>query len=59
MVPPMQIEHILKRDGRVVGFDAGKIAQAIAAAGRSTGELEPHAARALAATVAEAPDARR
>ena len=50
----MQIEHILKRDGRVVGFDAGKIAQAIAAAGRSTGELEPHAARALAATVAEA-----
>lgn len=50
----MQIEHILKRDGRVVGFDAGKIAQAIAAAGRSTGELDPRAAQALAATVAEA-----
>ncbi|MBR8656500.1 ribonucleoside triphosphate reductase [Achromobacter sp. Marseille-Q0513] len=50
----MQIEHILKRDGRVVGFDAGKIAQAIAAAGRSTGELDPRAAQALAATVAAA-----
>ena len=49
----MEIQHILKRDGRVVAFDSEKIAQAMAAAGQSTGELDLHGARALTGTVIE------
>ncbi len=47
----MEIQHILKRDGRVVAFDSEKIAQAMAAAGQSTGELDLQGARALTGTV--------
>ncbi len=47
----MEIQHILKRDGRVVAFDSEKIAQAMAAAGQSTGELDLQGARALTDTV--------
>ena len=47
----MEIQHILKRDGRVVAFDSEKIAQAIAAAGQSTGELDLAEARKLTRTV--------
>ena len=43
----MHIQHILKRDGRVVAFDRDKIAHAIAAAGQSTGELDLAGAQAL------------
>ncbi|MGE8613628.1 MAG: ribonucleoside triphosphate reductase [Achromobacter veterisilvae] len=43
----MHIQHILKRDGRVVAFDRDKIVQAIAAAGQSTGELDLPGAQAL------------
>lgn len=43
----MPIQHILKRDGRVVAFDRDKIAHAIAAAGNSTGELDQAGAQAL------------
>ncbi|WP_278486162.1 ribonucleoside triphosphate reductase [Achromobacter insolitus] len=43
----MHIQHILKRDGRVVAFDREKIAQAMAAAGQSTGELDLAGAQAL------------
>jgi len=43
----MHIQHILKRDGRVAAFDRDKIAQAMAAAGQSTGELDLAGARAL------------
>ncbi|WP_447919555.1 ribonucleoside triphosphate reductase [Achromobacter aegrifaciens] len=47
----MHIQHILKRDGRVVAFDRDKIAQAMAAAGQSTGELDLSDAQALTDTV--------
>jgi ribonucleoside-triphosphate reductase len=47
----MEIQHILKRDGRVVAFDSEKIAQAMAAAGQSTGELDLQRARTLTDTV--------
>jgi len=47
MVSVMHIQHILKRDGRVVAFDRDKIVQAIAAAGQSTGELDLAGAQAL------------
>ncbi|KRC68264.1 anaerobic ribonucleoside-triphosphate reductase [Achromobacter sp. Root83] len=47
----MQIQHILKRDGRVVAFDRDKIAQAMAAAGQSTGELDLAGAQALTGAV--------
>lgn len=50
----MQLEHILKRDGRVVEFDRAKIAAAIAAAGHSTGELDADVAQALTAAVIDA-----
>ncbi|MGE8659234.1 MAG: ribonucleoside triphosphate reductase [Achromobacter sp.] len=50
----MQLQHILKRDGRVVAFDRAKIAAAIAAAGRGTGELDADVAQALTAAVIEA-----
>lgn len=50
----MQLQHILKRDGRVVAFDRDKIAAAIAAAGRGTGELDADVARALTSAVIEA-----
>lgn len=50
----MQLQHILKRDGRVVAFDRAKIAAAIAAAGRGTGELDADVAQALTGTVIEA-----
>ncbi|MCP1403595.1 ribonucleoside triphosphate reductase [Achromobacter insolitus] len=43
----MHIQHILKRDGRVAAFDREKIAQAMAAAGQSTGELDLAGAQAL------------
>ncbi|SSW67728.1 ribonucleoside triphosphate reductase [Achromobacter agilis] len=47
----MHIQHILKRDGRVAAFDRDKIAQAIAAAGQSTGELDQAGAQALTEAV--------
>ncbi|QVQ28549.1 ribonucleoside triphosphate reductase [Achromobacter deleyi] len=47
----MQIQHILKRDGRIVAFDRDKIAQAMAAAGQSTGELDLADAQALTGAV--------
>ncbi|MGS1107329.1 ribonucleoside triphosphate reductase [Achromobacter anxifer] len=47
----MHIQHILKRDGRVAEFDRDKIAQAMAAAGSSTGELDLAGAQALTDTV--------
>jgi len=47
MVSVMHIQHILKRDGRVAAFDRDKIAQAMAAAGQSTGELDLPGAQAL------------
>lgn len=50
----MQLQHILKRDGRVVAFDRDKIAAAIAAAGRGTGELDAEVAQALTGAVIEA-----
>lgn len=50
----MQLERILKRDGRVVEFDRAKIAAAIAAAGHSTGELDADVAQALTAAVIDA-----
>ncbi|QEQ23587.1 ribonucleoside triphosphate reductase [Achromobacter xylosoxidans] len=50
----MQLQHILKRDGRVVAFDRDKIAAAIAAAGRGTGELDADVAQALTGAVIEA-----
>lgn len=50
----MQLQHILKRDGRVVAFDRAKIAAAIAAAGRGTGELGADVAQALTGAVIEA-----
>jgi len=43
----MHIQHILKRDGRVVAFDRDKIALAMAAAGQSTGELDLAGAQSL------------
>ena len=43
----MKIEHIRKRDGRNAAFQPGKIAAAITAAGQSTGEFDPEAARLL------------
>ncbi|CUI44524.1 Anaerobic ribonucleoside-triphosphate reductase [Achromobacter xylosoxidans] len=54
MVSEMQLQHILKRDGRVVAFDRDKIAAAIAAAGRGTGELDADVAQALTGAVIEA-----
>jgi len=51
MVSVMHIQHILKRDGRVAEFDRDKIAQAMAAAGNSTGELDLAGAQALTDTV--------
>lgn len=50
----MQLQHILKRDGRVVDFDRAKIAAAIAAAGRGTGELDDDVAQALTGAVIDA-----
>ena len=47
----MHIQHILKRDGRVAAFDRDKIAQAMAAAGSSTGELDLAGAQVLTDTV--------
>ena len=47
----MHIQHILKRDGRVAAFDRNKIAQAMAAAGSSTGELDLAGAQVLTDTV--------
>lgn len=47
----MHIQHILKRDGRVAVFDRDKIAQAMAAAGSSTGELDLAGAQVLTDTV--------
>ena len=47
----MQLQHILKRDGRVVAFDRDNIAAAIAAAGRGTGELDADVAQALTGAV--------
>ena len=52
----MEIQHILKRDGRVVAFDSDKIAQAMAAAGQSTGELDLAGARTLTRAVVAALD---
>ncbi|GAB1579796.1 ribonucleoside triphosphate reductase [Bordetella petrii] len=44
-------QQILKRDGRVVDFDASKIVQAIAAAGNATGEIDATRAGMLGARV--------
>ncbi|HEX7724680.1 MAG TPA: ribonucleoside triphosphate reductase [Candidatus Paceibacterota bacterium] len=43
--------HIMKRDGRVVPFDANKIQSAITKAGSSTGEFDAGVASTLAAEV--------
>lgn len=37
----MHPQHVMKRDGTLAVFDAGKIRQALAAAGRATGEFDP------------------
>ncbi|OZI42707.1 ribonucleoside triphosphate reductase [Bordetella genomosp. 5] len=47
----MKIEHIRKRDGRNAAFEPGKIAAAIAAAGRSTDEFDQDTAQRLAGHV--------
>ncbi len=44
---------LLKRNGREVPFDPGKIERAIAAAGQATGEFDPQQAQALAERVVE------
>lgn len=43
--------QIIKRDGRVVSFDAQKIVNAIAKAGKATGEFDEKVARRLAGRV--------
>ena len=43
MVP----QHVIKRDGRIVAFDFGKICQAIAAAGAASGEFDAATAEGL------------
>ncbi len=47
----MTPQQILKRDGRIVDFDASKIVQAIAAAGSATGEIDAARAGMLGARV--------
>lgn len=47
MVP----QHVIKRDGRIVGFDSDKIAQAIALAGAATEEFDKAVAERLAELV--------
>lgn len=47
----MTPQQILKRDGRIVDFDASKIVQAIAAAGSATGEIDAARAGTLGARV--------
>ncbi|WP_374538098.1 ribonucleoside triphosphate reductase [Chitinimonas taiwanensis] len=37
----MHPQHVMKRDGTLAVFDQGKIQQALAAAGRATGEFDP------------------
>src|SRR3546814_107842 len=49
--PTMMPQEILKRDGRVVGFDGAKIVHAIAAAGQASGEVDAAAAEILGARV--------
>ncbi|GHD64190.1 ribonucleoside triphosphate reductase [Jeongeupia chitinilytica] len=44
-------QYVIKRDGRIVAFDADKIARAIAAAGRASGEFDTDWAHALSVTV--------
>ncbi|WP_432723337.1 ribonucleoside triphosphate reductase [Jeongeupia wiesaeckerbachi] len=44
-------QYVIKRDGRIVAFDADKIALAIAAAGRASGEFDADWAQALSGTV--------
>ncbi|AOY00842.1 ribonucleoside triphosphate reductase [Jeongeupia sp. USM3] len=44
-------QYVIKRDGRIVAFDAEKIGRAIAAAGRASGEFDTDWAHALAVTV--------
>ncbi len=46
-------QHIIKRDGRLVPFDARKIIQAVAAAGAETGEFKRDEAARLAFRAAE------
>src|SRR5437763_358271 len=46
-------QNILKRDGRLVPFDAKKVIQAIAAAGTDTGEFKREEAARLAWRVTE------
>ena len=40
-------ENIVKRDGRIVGFDSAKITAAIAKAGKASGEFEEKEAKKL------------
>jgi ribonucleoside-triphosphate reductase len=47
--PPAAPGHVLKRDGRLVPFDLGKIAAAIAKAGAASGEFGADEAARLAA----------
>jgi anaerobic ribonucleoside-triphosphate reductase len=44
-------EHIKKRDGKIVKFDASKITSAIAKAAKATGEFKLEEARALTSKV--------
>lgn len=39
--------HVIKRDGRITPFDAGKIASALARAAQATGEFDPAQAQRL------------
>jgi ribonucleoside-triphosphate reductase (formate) len=50
-------QYVLKRDGRIVPFDAGKITEALIKAGAATGEFNAHKARKLSQlVVAQLPD---
>lgn len=50
-------QYVLKRDGRIVPFDAGKITEALIKAGAVTGEFNAHKARKLSQlVVAQLPD---
>ncbi|MBM3117642.1 ribonucleoside triphosphate reductase [Jeongeupia naejangsanensis] len=44
-------QYVIKRDGRIVAFDAEKIGRALAAAGRASGEFDTDWAHALSVTV--------
>jgi ribonucleoside-triphosphate reductase (formate) len=52
-----QPQYVLKRDGRVASFDAGKITEALTKAGAATGEFDADKAKKLSQlVVAQLPD---